>query len=309
MKRAIVMVVALALLLSGCATQAAPTESVTMDKGAGNYNSAPELAVPQEGDNYSTGAGEAAPQRLVIQNANMSIVVARPLEALNAITALASEFNGFVVSSYSRTVTINETKEVVEASISLRVDSARLNTAMERIRALTANAEKDVISENIAGQDVTREYVDLESRLRNLKQTEIQLQKIMDEATTTEDVLAVYRELTSIREQIEVTTGQMKYFEEASTLSSISVFIQAQEAIQPIQVGGWRPVGTARNAVQALLNTLKVVVRVAIWLFVYIIPTALVIGLPIWLIVRGIRSLRRRVKARRASQAPVETGR
>ena len=196
--------------------------------------------------------------------------------------------------------------KVLEANITIRVDSTQLEMVMERIRALTPNAEEDVLSENISGQDVTKEYVDLESQLRNLKQTEAQLQKIMDQATQTEDVLAVYRELTSIREQIEVKTGQMKYYEESAALSLVSVYIQAQEAVAPIKLGSWQPVGTARNAVQALLDTLQFLGKAAIWILIYFVPVGLVIVLPIWLVVWAIRRARRKGKAARAVATPVE---
>ena len=309
MKRVIVLFVLLAMSLSGCASAAAP-QAPAGGRDSANYGVTAPEAAPQEKD-YSeevlgTGSGETAPRRLVIQNAEMSIVVEKPLEALNAIKAMASEFGGFVVNSYSRTVTTDRDLEVIEANITIRVDSTRLDTVMERIRALTPNAEEDVLSENVSGQDVTKEYVDLESQLRNLKQAEAQLQKIMDQATATEDVLSVYRDLTSIREQIEVKTGHMKYYEEAAALSSVSVYIQAQEAVAPIKLGNWQPVGTARNAVQALLDTLQFLGKAAIWILIYFVPVCLVIGLPIWLVVWIIRRARRKSKAARAVATPVE---
>jgi len=314
MKRAMILIVLLALALSGCAAGKA-TESAIGGRESMNSGVSPSIAqeapkadlyAPQATPATYTGSSEAAPRRLVIQNADMSIVVVKPLDAMNQIAALATEFGGFVVNSYSQTVTTDRGIEVIEANISIRVDSTRLNTVMERIRALTPDAEKDVLSENISGQDVTKEYVDLESRLRNLKQTETQLQKIMDQATKTEDVLTVYRELSSIREQIEVTTGQMKYYEEAAALSSVSVRIQAEEAVAPVQLGGWKPVGTARDAVQALLDTLQFLAKAAIWIVIYILPVLLVIGLPIWLIVRAIRKARRNARARKQQDVAVE---
>lgn len=310
MKRAIVLIVLLAMILSGCASAAA-TQAPAAGRDFINSGATAPEAAPQEAgysDEYlGTGAGDTAPRRLVIQNADMSIVVVKPLEAMKQISAMTSEFGGFVVNSYSRTVTTERGDEVLEANITIRVDSTRLETVMERIRALTPNAEEDVLSENVSGQDVTKEYVDLESQLRNLKQTEAQLQKIMDQATQTEDVLAVYRELTSIREQIEVKTGQMKYYEEAAALSSVSVYIQAQEAVTPIKLGSWQPVGTARNAVQALLDTLQFLARVAIWIVIVVIPVGLVICLPIWLIIRAIRQARNKAKGARLVETPAES--
>lgn len=309
MKRAVALLILLALVLSGCAT-AKTSESVASDRATTNYEAPvmPDEAGMAESASMpaSSGSAEVAPRRLVIQNANLSIVVATPLDTLDQIAALATEFKGFVVSSESHKVTLDQGQEVVEANINIRVDSTQLNTVLERIHAMTSNPDEDVLSENVTGQDVTKEYVDLESQLRNLQATEAQLQKIMDQATKTEDVLNVYRELSSIRGQIETTTGQMKYYEEAAALSSISVNIQAEEAVQPLQVGGWKPVGTARNAVQALVDTLQFLGSAVIWIVIYILPVVVVIGLPIWLIGRAIRNARRKAKAAKLAEATAE---
>lgn len=308
MKRAVVWLVLFALMLSGCAAQKA-TESAAVGRNSADYAVAPAEAPLAAGgmEESATGSSEAAPRRLVIQTADMSIVVVKPLDAMNQIAKFAVEFDGFVVNSYSRTVTTDQGESVIEATITIRVDAARLDTVLERIRALTPNAEEDVLSENISGQDVTKDYVDLESQLKNLEQTEAQLQKIMDQATKTEDVLSVYRELSSIRGQIETTKGQMKYYEDAAALSAITVNIQAEEAVQPLQLGGWKPVGTARNAVQALVDTLQFLGSVAIWIVIVVIPVGLVIFLPIWLITRAIRRAKRKAKAARIAEATAET--
>ena len=122
-------------------------------------------------------------------------------------------------------------------SISIRIPSERLNQVLETIKA---EATQPVISENINSQDVTADYVDLSSRLTNLEATEAQLQQIMDEAVKTDDVLAVYSRLTDIRSQIEVIKGQMKYYEESARLSMVSVDLVADEATQPVTIGGWQ---------------------------------------------------------------------
>ena len=64
--------------------------------------------------------------------------------------------------------------------------------------------------------------------------------------------------------------------------------------------------GTARNAVQALLDTLQFLAKVAIWIVIVVIPVGLVICLPIWLIIRAIRRARRNAKVARVVATPVE---
>jgi hypothetical protein len=120
-------------------------------------------------------------------------------------------------------------------------------------------AEK-VVSKNQSGQDVTADYTDLQSRLRNLERAEEQLSQVMADANRTEDVLLVYNELTQVTEQIEVIKGQMQYFEEASAFSAISLTLNAIE-IPPATPpkAKWQP----SEAVRAALADLKV--RAQFW--------------------------------------------
>jgi Flp pilus assembly protein TadB len=176
---------------------------------------------------------------------------------------------------------------------------------MARIRG---ESEEDPQNENITSQDVTSEYVDLQSRLKNLEAAEVELTQIMQDANRTEDVLSVYQQLVSIREQIEVIKGQIKYYDQASALSAISVELIADAAVQPIVIAGWQPQGVAKEAVEALLRTMQGVATAAIWVVIYLLPTLLVLfvifGLPLVLL---FRFLRRRSLARQTVAAkPVE---
>ena len=65
----------------------------------------------------------------------------------------------------------------------------------------------------------------------------------------------------------------------------------------PIEVAGWRPQGVAREAIEALISTLQGLANVAIWLVAYILPLLLLLGVPLWLVVRTWRRRRRQARA------------
>jgi hypothetical protein len=203
---------------------------------------------------------------------------------------MAEAMGGYVVSSYIYQSAYGEGLTADNASITIRVPADRLADALEEMKADAV----EVRSENITGEDVTAQYVDLESRLRNLEAAEEQLMEIMDSAVRTEDVLAVYNQLVTVRGEIEMVKGQMQYYEESASFSSISAELIPDVAAQPLEVGGWQPQGTVKAALEALIRALQNLVDAAIWLGICILPVALVIGLPTWLIVRTVR--RRRAK-------------
>jgi hypothetical protein len=234
----------------------------------------------------------AQQDRLVIQNADLTIVVKDPKARMDAISAMAVRMGGFVVSSNMYETYAQNGEKFPEGSIVIRVLSKNLDSALIEIK----DAVVEVQNENRSGQDVTDAYTDLESRLRNLESAEKQLDLIMAKAEKTEDVMMVFNQLTQIRGEIEVIKGQMQYYEQSAALSSISIRIIAEETIQPIEIGGWKPEGVARDAAQALINFMQGFVSFLIWVVIFVLPMLLIILLPLWLIFLGLRALLRRGK-------------
>jgi hypothetical protein len=305
------------MLLTACAS-AAPTGAPGFAPGINkSIQSQPAIAAPAApampgGESLQTNQSELAPlpqdqtaadQRVVLMNADLSIVVVDPASAMNTITKMANDMGGFVVNSQLTKVQTPNGTEVPQATITVRVPAEKLTTAMDQIKALVKDSQNDILSENVTGQDVTKEYTDLKSQLTNLQQAEQQLQKIMDSATKTQDVLDVYNQLVQVRQQIDVLQGQIQYYDQASRLSAISVTIQAEASVAPLTVGGWQPVGTARDALQALVNSLKFLANAGIWTLIYIVPMLIAIALPIWLFVIIVRALVRRNKKRKVAVA------
>lgn len=214
---------------------------------------------------------------------------------MNDLAGLAEEMGGFVVSSGLSTLRLANGDEVPQASITFRVPAEKFQESLSQVRSMASRVNE----ERIQGQDVTEEYVDLQARLRNLRAAEKQLQEIMDQATRTEDVLHVYRELTNIRGEIERLQGRIRYLEQAAAMSSITVGLVPDEAAQPLRIGGWEPKGVVRDALQALIRTLQGLVTVVIWLIVYLLPVlvalGVVFGLPVFGLIRLWRRRKRRV--------------
>ena len=229
-------------------------------------------------------------ERLVIQNADLAIVVKDPKARMQEISDLAKEFGGFVVSSnlYQSFTALG--KEVPEASIVIRVPSERLEEALARIK----EGAVDIDYENRSGQDVTSQYVDLQSQLKAKEAAEKKLLEIMDQATRAEDVLAIYLQVQIVQTEIEQLKGQIKYLEESADLSAISVRLIAEEGTQPIEVGPWKPEGAAKDAIQDLIFFLQNFVDFLIRFVLYNLPALILIGIPLYLVFLAGRALFRR---------------
>jgi hypothetical protein len=117
-------------------------------------------------------------------------------------------------------------------------------------------------------------------------------------------VLSVYAQLTQVREQIEVIQGQINYYERSAALSAISVELIANAAVQPITIGGWEPVGVAKEAINALIQTMQSLATVALWVVLWFLPVLLVTLLPLYLVVRLVLAWRARRRRRMAAPPP-----
>ncbi len=306
----IIMLSIIAVFTTGCASGAAAPMPESVDQ----KSVMPEAEAPAAPAEFMESGGRAAEissdtnavERIVIKNADLSIVVGDPAASMTAIGTMAEGMGGFIVSSQLYKTTTEEGLEVPVADITVRVPAEKLTEAMDQIKALVTDPKKDVLGENVSGQDVTKEYTDLQSRLKNLQNAEAQLEKIMEEATKTEDVLNVYRELTNVQEQIEVIKGQIKYYDESSRLSALHVNIQSQESVKPLTIGGWQPVGIARDALQALIDTLKFLANAAIWVVIFCLPISILVGVPGWFIIRAGRRWWLKRKLQKLAEAPAK---
>jgi len=296
MNRVVYISVLAVVFLAACggspAANTAP-DYRSLDEGA-PVGIAPPEAPAAEADQVAAGGGTnaVAIERVVLKNAEVAVVVSNVEQRLQAIDAMAKEMGGYVVSSnLYRTVSSNYV-EVPEATIVIRVPENRLDEALQRIKDGTV----EVQSETQSGQDVTADYVDLQSRLKNLEAAEAQLQEILDNAQDTEDVINVFNQLVSYREQIELVKGQLKYYDEAAALSAINVRIIAEETVQPLVIGKWEPKGVYLEAVKDLIDFLQDFAGFLIRFFIYNLPVLILVGIPLYLVFLGVRAVARRMR-------------
>jgi hypothetical protein len=317
-KRIAFVFVALALVLAACGIKAASTPSVEPylpgvgGGGAPGYENAPvPTAAPSGYSDAGKAPGDvsansaALQDRLVIMNADLTIVIPDPQAKLEAISQMANNLGGFVISMNMYQTSTQNGQTAPEGTISIRVPADKLENALSQIKADAV----EVRNETRSGQDVTATYVDLQSQLTNLEMAEADLQAIMDEAknnpnsnttSKTQDVLDVYNQIISVRGQIESIKGQMQYYQQASTYSLINVTLIAEETIQPIEIGGWKPEGVVRDAIQSLIKFWQGFVNFLIILFLLILPILITIFGPIALVIWGIIALVKRHKRKKA---------
>jgi hypothetical protein len=285
----------LALAVAGCGRAAAPEPAMDVayeaPAGVEFVEVENEVVVAESG----AGVGEyAAIERLIIRDASLSLVVPDTAAALDEINGLVDELGGYIVESNTY-----QYQEGQRASVRFRIPAESLDVALDRIRALAS----EVRSQDISGKDLTEDYVMHKSSLRHLEATEARLLEFLEEAEDTEAALAVYEQLRGVQAQIEQVKGRIQYLEQSAAMATVSLDIIPDELAQPIQVGGWHPEGTLRNAFESLVRVLQFLVDAAIVIVVLVIPVLAAIAVPVVGLILLVRAIVRRRRARKAKTA------
>lgn len=249
------------------------------DGSTGGAGGGPEAGAPLE---ERVGGGGAAPDvaglpplvPAVIKTANIEVQV--PEDgfdgAMQEATTVAERYGGFVVSS-----TVQGT-DVRTGSLVLRVPADRFGSAMDDLRRLG-----EVRAQTISGEDVTQEFVDLESRLRNLRAQESVLLRLMDRATSIADSIRVQNVLQGVQLEVERIEGRLRFLEDQTALSTITARLVEEGAAFA------EPTSTFGRAWNAAVDGFISVIAAAIVAVGYLLPFA-VPGLVGLIVVRRMRS-------------------
>lgn len=292
----IILIAALVLGACGASARSEPEYAVEAPAPAYDYESAPSGIAEEQAQSGGGGdANAASVERLVIQNADLAIVVSDVEGSMTEIQKMAEEMGGFVVSSNLYQGYTSDYTPVPEGSLTIRVPAENLDEALEQIK----EGAVEVQTETRSGQDVTAEYVDLKSRLKTYEAAEKELTELMENAQNTDEVVNIFNQLMYYREQIEIIKGQIKYYEEAAALSAVSIRLIAEETIQPVTIGKWEPTGVALEAIQDLLNFWKGFVDFMIRFIIFTLPVLVTIALPFYLVFIGVRALVRKSRKNR----------
>jgi hypothetical protein len=286
------------VMIVGCAparTASKVASQLNVERDAGRAAATPPAAPAQPvaeaaSSAYGGGSSGTADQqvnvgeRMIISTVEMSVVVEDTDKAFDQLQALIKEYQGYVSDSrrwYEG--------EQPLANVTIRVPAASLSEALAKIRALAIRVE----SENASGQDVTEEYTDVQARLRNLETTEKELllleTQVRESRGKAEDILAVHREIVSIRGQIESLKGRQQYLERMTALATIHLTIRPKAMPQPlVQSETWNPLITINRALRNFVSVVQVLVDILLYLLVFS-PIILVPLFILWLLVRLIR--------------------
>lgn len=229
--------------------------------------------------------------RMVIRTAALSLWVENVEAALARVREIAGAGNGFVSASTTRLERAGDQERMV-ANVTIQVRAEAFDATVQALRQIAIKVE----GEQGTSQDITQEYVDLDSSLRNLLAAEAAIIGLMDKAQRMEDVLTLHRELTNLRGQIERIQGRKRFLERRSEMATITVTLRLPpvENGRPVVRGKtWSPLGATQRGWEASLVLLRGAADVGLAVLAFswwLVPPA-ALGLYWWRLRRGQQPL------------------
>jgi len=239
----------------------------------------------------------AAIERKIIRNADLTLEVSSPAEAQRKVSSIAESSGGFVVTSESKQrEDVEPAKRTRDIKLVVRVPSSHFEAAAAAIEGLATN----VVQRNIAGEDVTEQFIDLEARLKTQKALELQFLGIMKQATKVADALEVQRQIAEVRTEIEKLEGRKRFLENRSSLSTITVNLLSPTPIVVSTTGFGR---NLRDAVSESIDLATGMVLFFIRFVIVMVPVVVFVFLPLGLVAIYFTRRAKRIRLAHALQA------
>jgi len=218
-------------------------------------------------------------KRLVVKTGTISIEIDNYDASEKKVYEIAKNLNGFIASS---TASLNPSGKK-SGSIVIKVPVDKYDKLIDDI-----SAAGKVASKNINSNDVTEEYIDLESREKTQKELEQRLLKLLAEKTAKlTDVVEVEYKLSSVRQNIESIEGKMKYLSNQASYSTLTVSLYEPSLLETTSGGGFfYELGeSVKRGLLGFTNILGVLITVIIAL----IPVIAIVLAVVWIILRIVR--------------------
>jgi len=203
--------IALSLLFMGCGSARMAKES------------SPNSVSDSAGSTQGPSLGQ---QRKVIKSASISVSVDEPGALVNTIKDLVKTGGGYVANSN----TTNEGR----VYMTCRVPSKDLNSILDSVARLGSED-----SRSVSASDVTDQYNDLTTRLKNSKALRDRLKKLLVKARNVKEILEIEKELVRIQTSIEMMQGRFDNLKGRVELSVVSIYLNKSQILGPLGYMGY----------------------------------------------------------------------
>ncbi len=154
-------------------------------------------------------------QLKIIKSASARYKVKDVKKATEQVKVIAQQYNGYISD-----LRFENNRYEKQNRFTIKVPNSYFDVLLDSISRVSIFTE----FENITTQDITEEYLDLESRLATKQEVKKRYVEILRKnAKTVEDILATEEKLRILQEEIEAAQGRLKYLSNKVSYSTVQV--------------------------------------------------------------------------------------
>ncbi len=216
-----------------------------------------------------------AASHMIIKNADIKLQVEDTDVAIDRATQVIGDMGGYIISSRVWYQPWSDGENYKYATITVGIPVDQFERSLSRLRGLAVK----VLDETATGEDVSNQFVDLQSQVTNLEATRDRIKSFLDEAKTVDEALRINAELANVEAQIEQIKGQMNYLQDRSAFSTITINFEPvlPEELTPTPTPSptpnvWNPDDTFKNAKKTVTFAYQGIIDFLIWVLVVLVP-------------------------------------
>ena len=166
---------------------------------------------------------EAKDKKKIIRDGHMTIRVKSAQAAKIRVDSLLIPFGAYYASE-----NFNNNDREATFYLRLRIPAA----AFDNFMACLEQGYGEILNKDIQARDVTDQFIDLETRLQNKRNYLGRYNSLLKEAKTVKDILQIQEEIRGLEEEIESTTGRLKYLSDQVDYSTLQLSLTEQKDFQ-----------------------------------------------------------------------------
>jgi uncharacterized protein YlbG (UPF0298 family) len=155
-------------------------------------------------------------KKKIIKDGSLEITVNDLEKTKNEVDALVSRFGGYCdFEKYDK----NEFG--TSYHLKVRIPCAKFDSFVANIQ----KGKGEITSKEITARDVTDQFIDMETRLANKHNYLTRYQELLKKANNIKEILDIQEKIRALGEEIESTTGQLKYLNDLVDYSTLEITI------------------------------------------------------------------------------------
>ena len=190
---------------------------------------------------------QEAVDRKIIKEANLKIITKDLKNIEKEVTDIINNYDGYLADSNQW----QSNRKYYRFTI--KIPQKHFQSVVNKLEKIGS-----INNKQISSRDITRQYIDLKARLKNFKAQEKRYLSLLDQAKEVEDILKIEKELNRVRRNIEQLQGQLNYYNNKISFSTINATFTEPKPV--INNNSWGIIDSFKQSIQEFIDSINSII-------------------------------------------------